>query len=124
MGPKIQDQKIGEYIVRRDVQADVPVLSANPSEGFWPTFTAGPPTHTAAFEPPRAPTVTWGGASMPLRSMFDLKPGCSVLLRWLDGWSTGHLEYETWIRLDESDDIYGLREFQGWVPLPEAGAKP
>lgn len=72
-------------------------------------------------EPQPEPTVTWGGAKMPLRPMPGLKPGMPVLLWRVDGWSIGHLEYETWIRLHESDDIYGLRDFQGWVPMPDVG---
>lgn len=60
MGPKGQGQKIGEYIVRRDVRTDVPILSADPSEWSWPTYTAGPPTHTAIFEAPKAPMPEMG----------------------------------------------------------------
>lgn len=112
---------VAQYSVFRDAQADGSIESGDPSGGAWPTFTAGVPTHTAVFEPPCAPTVTWGGAKMPLRPMPGLKPGMPVLLWRVDGWSIGHLEYETWIRLHESDDIYGLREFQGWVPMPDVG---
>lgn len=124
MGPKSQDQTIGEYIVRRDAQTDVPILSADPSEGFWPTFTAGAPTHTAAFGAPEAPIVTWGGASMALRPMADLETSVPALIMWGADWVTGRVKPGARVRLSESDDTYSIDEFSGWVPLPEAGAKP
>lgn len=119
MGAK--GQKIGEHLVSRDVQADDSIECGDPSGPAWPTFTAGAPTHTAVFRAPRAPTVTLGGASMPLRSMFDLKPGGSVLLRWLGGWSIGHLENDVDVHMDESGEFYHFTHpgLSGWVPLPE-----
>lgn len=80
-------------------------------------------THTAVFEAPEAPIVTWGGASMALRPMADLKPGGAVLIMWCGDWSTGHMDRDSWVCVDGADDIYRSddRVLGGWVPLPEVG---